>query len=79
MREIKCPNCGQVFKVDESGYARILRQVRDSELEKEIARREKELAEKNKQAMKIAQMERQKKLSEEMGKKEALISEKYGS
>ena len=27
--EIKCPNCGQMFKVDESGYAQILKQVRD--------------------------------------------------
>ena len=29
MQEIKCPNCGEVFQVDESGYAQILSQVRD--------------------------------------------------
>ena len=35
MNEIKCPNCGEVFQVDESGYAAILKQVKDKEFEKE--------------------------------------------
>lgn len=39
MQEIKCPKCGEVFTVDESGYAAILKQVRDKEFEKEIAAR----------------------------------------
>ncbi|MBO7088726.1 MAG: DUF2130 domain-containing protein [Lentisphaeria bacterium] len=43
MQEIKCPKCGAVFTVDESGYAAIVRQVHDAEVEKEINRREKEL------------------------------------
>lgn len=46
MQEIKCPNCGTVFQVDESEYAQILRQVRDEEFHKEIERREKELSNK---------------------------------
>ena len=29
MHEIKCPNCGEVFQVDESGYAQIVQQIRD--------------------------------------------------
>lgn len=33
MNEIKCPNCGKAFKIDEAGYASILKQVRDSEFE----------------------------------------------
>ena len=41
MQEIKCPNCGEVFQVDEAGYAQILRQVKDKEFEKELKRREK--------------------------------------
>lgn len=41
MAEIKCPNCGEVFQVDESGYDQILKQVRDKEFEKELAAREK--------------------------------------
>jgi len=40
MQEIKCPKCGEVFQVDESGYAAIVKQVRDKEFEKEIAERE---------------------------------------
>ncbi len=31
MAQIKCPSCGTVFKVDESGYAQIVAQVRDAE------------------------------------------------
>lgn len=45
MQEIKCPNCGQVFTVDESGYAQIAQQVRDHEFSVELERRAKELAE----------------------------------
>ena len=40
MEEIKCPKCGEVFKVDESGYAAIVKQVRDKEFTKEIDQRE---------------------------------------
>ncbi len=36
MNEIKCPHCGEYFKVDESGYADIVRQVRDAEFEKSV-------------------------------------------
>ncbi len=42
MQEIKCPKCGEVFQVDGSGYAAILKQVHDKEFEKEIQRREAE-------------------------------------
>ena len=36
MHEIKCPNCGTTFKVDETSYAAILAQVRGQEFEAEI-------------------------------------------
>ena len=39
MAEIRCPHCGEVFQVDESEYAQIVRQVRDAEFDKEIASR----------------------------------------
>lgn len=35
MGEIKCPKCGEVFVVDDSGYAAIVKQVRDAEFERE--------------------------------------------
>lgn len=39
MQKIKCPKCGEVFQVDESGYAAIVKQVRDKEFQKEINER----------------------------------------
>ena len=51
MKEIKCPNCGSVFQVDESGYAQILQQVRDREFEKELDRRKQELEQKKRDAV----------------------------
>ena len=36
MPDIKCPNCGTVFSVDDTTYASIARQVRDKEFEKEL-------------------------------------------
>lgn len=43
MNEIKCPKCGEVFKVDESGYAAIAKQVRDKEFEKQVKQSEENL------------------------------------
>ena len=57
MQEIKCPNCGTTFQVDESGYAQIVQQVRDKEFEKELKRREQELAQKKEDDLTIARME----------------------
>ena len=48
MQEIKCPHCGQVFTVDESGYQQIVSQVRDKEFHKELERREQELSDRKK-------------------------------
>lgn len=48
MNEIKCPHCGQVFTVDESGYAALLNQVRDHEFQREVNERV-SLAEKNRE------------------------------
>lgn len=44
MNEIKCPNCGTVFTVDESDYSAIIRQVRDEEFQKELANLERRFA-----------------------------------
>jgi hypothetical protein len=48
MHEIICPHCKKAFKVDEAGYADILKQVHDSEFEQQLHERL-ELAEKEKQ------------------------------
>ncbi|MBR1798086.1 MAG: DUF2130 domain-containing protein [Clostridiales bacterium] len=69
MQEIKCPECGKVFQVDESGYAQILKQVRDHEFEKELSEREEsDLA--------IARMEQEKAFSQELTKKQNELSDK---
>lgn len=47
MHEIICPHCGKAFKIDEAGYADILKQVRDSDFEKQLHERL-ELAEQEK-------------------------------
>jgi hypothetical protein len=47
MHEILCPHCSKVFKVDEAGYAHILKQVRDSEFDQQLHERL-ELAEQEK-------------------------------
>ena len=39
MNEIKCPNCGEVFTVNESQYSKLLSQVRTAEFDKEIHER----------------------------------------
>ena len=55
MHEIICPHCGKAFKIDEAGYADILKQVRDSAFEKQLYERL-ELAEQDKRnAVELAQ------------------------
>ena len=39
MNEISCPKCGTSFKIDEAGYAEIVRQVRDEAFEKALHER----------------------------------------
>ena len=51
MTEIKCPNCGKVFTIDESSYAAIEKQVRDKTFDRELERRSEE-------AVKLAEAEK---------------------
>ena len=64
MKEIKCPNCGQVFQVDESGYAQIVSQVRDAEFLKELQRQEDALAEKREAELKLIKADQEKTATE---------------
>ena len=65
MNEIKCPNCGEVFTVNESQYAELLSQVRTAEFDKELHDRMKQelaLAEQkamNEQQSKLAQKDQE--------------------
>ncbi|MBR3003492.1 MAG: DUF2130 domain-containing protein [Lachnospiraceae bacterium] len=59
MAEIKCPNCGQVFQVDESGYAAIVQQIRDHEFSEALEERIQQLRESQEKAVKLAVMEKE--------------------
>ena len=60
MKEIKCPKCGSVFTVDESGYNEIVKSVRDDEFNRELDRREKELKEQLKAQIEIVKLQSEK-------------------
>ncbi len=68
MNEIKCPNCGKVFQIDESNYESIVKQIRDHEFEKEITAREKQYEIDKESAVKLAEANTEKKLIEEINK-----------
>ncbi len=76
MAEIKCPHCGKVFQVDESGYAQILQQVRDHVLEEELKKREEEMRRAKEQDLEIARMEQEKVHADELAVKEKSFSDK---
>ena len=57
MNDIICPNCEKAFKVDETGYANIMKQVRDSEFEQEINERLKRAKEAHDGALQIAKQQ----------------------
>ena len=81
MKELKCPNCGRVFSVDEADYAAIVGQVKNTEFAQELDRRvaelrEKQQAELENEALKVRQnYERQLGAKDvELGKKDAEIA-----
>jgi len=70
MNEIICPNCKKAFKVDEAGFADILKQVRDHQFEEELNNRL-ALADKEKEsAVELAKANLKNSLQEELTKKD---------
>lgn len=75
MNEIICPHCNKAFKIDEAGYADILKQVRDHHFEEEILNRL-NLAEKEKEsAVKLAEANIRFALQETLAKKDRELIE----
>ncbi|QYY34809.1 DUF2130 domain-containing protein [Ruficoccus sp. ZRK36] len=75
MNEIKCPHCGKAFKVDEAGYADILKQVRNKEFDAQLHDRL-ALAEKDKHsAVELAKEKLARELQTEAQQKDATISD----
>lgn len=75
MQEIICPHCKKAFKVDEAGYADLLKQVRDHEFEQQLNERL-ELAEKDKQnAVELAKSQVSGEMQKTASEKDAEIKE----
>jgi len=80
MNEIICPNCKKAFKIDEAGFADIVKQIRDHEFEEELNQQEARLKADNEKDVELAE-ERIKNISKDaLNKKDyeitALKSEK---
>ena len=74
MAEIKCPKCGTSFKVDESGYAEILKQVRNEEFSKDLAEREHLLMEKHRSQIELLKKQSEAEIAKDLNKKEQEIA-----
>lgn len=74
MQEIKCPKCGEVFQVDESGYSAIVQQVRDKEFSKELKSREVQFELEKDNAVQLAKLAIEKDLSEKLIQKDSEIA-----
>ena len=75
MNDIICPNCKKAFKVDEAGFADILKQVRDHRFEEELLERL-NIAEKEKEsAVKLAEANIKNALQADLAKKETELAE----
>ncbi len=75
MNEIKCPHCGEMFTIDEAGFAAFLKQVRDAEFDKEVRRHEQLMASEKQQAVQLAVAEALAKAQGDAAQKEARIAE----
>ena len=76
MHEIKCPKCGEIFQVDDSGYAQLLSQVRDEAFEEELHKRALAMEVKSKDDLKIARMEQEKSFSKVLNDKDKALADK---
>ena len=75
MKDIVCPNCKNTFKLDEAGFADILKQVRDQQFENDLRERI-EIAEREKDnAVKLAESEVKNTLQLELNKKDIELAE----
>ncbi len=75
MNEISCPHCGKAFKIDEAGYASILKQVRDKEFDKQIHERLAAAAREKGDAVELAEAKVKQELQESLSAKDAEVRE----
>ena len=75
MHEIKCPNCGTVFQIDEMDYQNVVKQIRDQEFEKEIFEREKQYKIEKESAVELAKNKIEKEYQERVTEQKLEIVE----
>jgi len=75
MNEITCPHCTKSFKLDDAGYADILRQVRDHQFQIELEKREAEMERQRRDALKLAESQANEKLQIAMSAKELELAQ----
>ena len=73
MKDIICPNCSKAFKIDESGFTEILKQVRNSEFDDEIDKRLLSAEKEKESAIKLAEQKLKNELLIELSNKDAQI------
>lgn len=76
MKEIKCPNCHEVFSVDENDYAQIVQQVRTNEFENELNNYKKQMEAKAKNDLEILKLKQEETLNKQNSDKQLLLAKK---
>ena len=79
MQEIKCPKCGEVFQIDEAGYAEIVKQVRNREFSEELNRQKQAMENEKKMAVDLAVSQASSELKDALSVKEKMIAELKGT
>ena len=73
MNEIKCPNCGEEFSIEETYYNLIIKQIRDKEFSKELKLKEAQFDKDMEHLLQLSKMELQKEFDEELADKDTEI------
>lgn len=75
MNEIICPNCKKAFKIDEAGFADIVKQIRNHEFDEELRKREALLKAEKESAVRLAEEQTRNSFKDDVGKKDVEIAE----
>lgn len=75
MNDIKCPNCQKAFKIDETGFAEIVKQVRDEQFNKEIATLQKNSEKEKENAILLAEAKLKSSFNEMLSQKDIEIAQ----
>ena len=76
MNELKCPKCGNVFKVDEADYGYIVNQVKNHEFEAEVWKRLAEINERAKTEQALANARKEQLFHTKLAEIEKRLNEK---